>query len=96
MITLSLINELDFLSRAYNAPIYVDLSLGTPCSTLSLNLEIKNGVLSVLLGGKLIWRESLDSTVGNFGIESCQQIMQIILNKHNGEPFDNLVYIENP
>lgn len=95
MITLSLIKELEFISQAYNEPIFVNLAIGSPNSTISLGIKIDKGVLVIELGGKLIWRESLDETVGNFGIESCQQIMGIISLKHSGEPFDHLIYIDN-
>ena len=41
-----------------------------------------------------VWRESLNEESGNFGIESCQRIAEIINKKYRNLEYQHLIYKE--
>lgn len=93
MITVGLIKEANYISRALGRPVVLNLEVK---DALTVNIEIENDVLSIKESQELIWKESLDEQVGNFGVESCQHIFEILKRKANGEPYSKLIFLENP
>lgn len=93
MITVGLIKEANYISRALGRPVILNLEVK---DALTVNIEIENDVLSIKESQELIWKESLDEQVGNFGVESCQHIFEILKRKANGEPYSKLIFLENP
>jgi len=90
MITVGLVNEINFISKALNSSVKIDFSV----DNIILNISIENQMLKISHEGELIWLESLDETTGNFGIESCQHVFSILSNKANGQEYRHLIYKE--
>jgi len=91
MITVGLIKELNFISQLLKNKVSSDLMIG---EFFLLKIEIQNQFLKIYHGNELIWAESLNETTGNFGIESCQNLMILLKNKVEGNPYKDLVYKE--
>lgn len=88
MITVGLINELNFISNSLNSKIGVELTI----EQLNFSLEIEKDFLTITHEKEVVWEESLDKVVGNFGVESCQHICLILLKKKSNEPYKHLIY----
>jgi len=93
MITVGLIKEANYISRALGRTILLSLEAR---GALTINIEIENDILSIRESQELIWKESLDEQIGNFGVESCQHIFEILKRKANGDPYSKLIFLENP
>jgi hypothetical protein len=91
MLTVGVIRELNFMSELTSLPLKADLCLS---DVLCLTVNISNKILTVHHEGELIWEESLDDEFGNFGIESCHRIAQILQAKHSKSDYKHLIYRE--
>jgi len=75
MLTVSFVNELQFVAKHFNAPLSVDLKLG---KGEPVKLVLVNDVLTVEYLGELIWKEKVAGPDSNFGVESCEVIFKLI------------------
>ena len=75
MLTVSFVNEIQFIAKHFNVPVSVDLKLG---QSEPLNLALDNDVLSIKFFGELIWEEKVVGVGSNFGVESCDTIYRIM------------------
>lgn len=76
MITVGLIKELLFISKALRVPVRASLSPeNLQCGIL---IDIKEQILSVSYLGYHIWTESLDEATSMFGVESCDTLAKIV------------------
>lgn len=91
-VTVGLVKELEFISNHTGSQVVTDICMGGDDFLVVLNIVIKNGFLYIRHEGEIIWHESLDETTGNFGLESCQQISQILNNKHKSLEYRHLIY----
>lgn len=91
-ITVGLIKELNFISQQLNSSISAEISVN---DEFKISVTIDDNCLFIAHEGDLIWKESLDATSGNFGIESCQQISQILHNKFSNLEYKNLISVES-
>lgn len=85
MITVSLVRELGFMSLALNQKVEASIKIG---EYPPMQLSIEKSVLSVFFLNKLIWQESISepsSSVGNFGVESCDTILRIMKMETEGK-----------
>ena len=76
MITVGLVNELKFISKALRTPVSINLK--SNFAKGDIYVGIKEQVLEVWYLGYHIWKESLDDAT-MFGIESCDNIGKAIL-----------------
>lgn len=93
MLTVGLVRELGFVSGIAGLPVSLSLSLA---DIVTVKVCIFNKILELYSEEELIWRESLDEEIGNFGVESCQRIAEIINKKYRNEDYKHLIYKENP
>lgn len=77
MITVGLVTELRFISKSLRTP--VEISLLTVRSKLPIQVNVQDDWLRVYYNGLSIWTESLEDGVSMFGVESCDNLMKIIL-----------------
>jgi hypothetical protein len=92
MITVGLVKELAFMSEFMGQPLHTVIIL--PDLNFRFLMQVANKKLLIYHKDDLIWEESLDETTGNFGIESCQQIVEIFRNKCSGKPYEHLIHRE--
>ena len=94
MITVGLVNELRFISKALRTP--ATLTIKTPKTRGEIYLGIQEQILTVSYLGYHIWTETLEEGVSMFGIESCDTLAQIILLIDSGdtERWRNLVFTD--
>lgn len=92
MITVGLVNEMRFISKALRTPI--ELSFKTEKIESNIQLYIKEQILNVYYRGYAIWTETLEEGVTMFGVESCDTLAKIILLIDSGddEKWRPLVY----
>jgi len=83
MITVGLINELRFISKALRTPI--SASIKSEKTNSEIHINIKEQILNISYLGYLIWTESLDDTITMFGVESCDSIARIVLLVDSGD-----------
>ena len=76
MITVGLIKELFFISKALRTPVFVTLKTGILSTNIMVNIE--EHILTVWYMGYRIWTESLDEATSMFGIESCDTLAKIV------------------
>ena len=89
MITVGYVRELAFIAGIAGTPISTTINFG---DLLSIDVKVDNQILSIFFQNELIWEESLDNTVGNFGLESCHRIAEIIKNKYQKLDYGHLIY----
>jgi hypothetical protein len=92
MLTVGLVKELFFITKALNTSVKVDLKadfLQAP-----LKVAIAGGVLDIFYRENHIWRENLASETSMFGVESCDAISRILAGIDGGGEWLNLVYLE--
>ncbi len=91
MITVSLVKELEFISRIYGGKLSCSLHVrdGLP----DINICIEKGKLTVFFLNNLIWQESISEASSNFGVESCQTIALIMKKMLNGEKWEDIPHI---
>ena len=75
MITVSFVNELQFVAKYFNDSVSVELKVG---EFSPLKLTVDNDVLSAEYMDNLIWKEKIAGADSNFGVESCQIIFKIM------------------
>ena len=92
MVTVGLIRELNFISELTSSPITADLSIS---DIVTVKVLISNKIFELYLDEELLWRESLDEETGNFGVESCQRIADIINKKFRKLEYKHLIFKEN-
>jgi len=74
MITVSLVNELQFIAATHEKSVDCDLYIGE----IGLSLIVFPNLLVVSFNNEEIWREKLATADSNFGVESCTTIYQIM------------------
>jgi len=93
MITVGLVKELLFISKSLNQEVDSLLNFGWHKNPI--HLKISDDKLSIYYI-EYIWEESLNEADSMFGIESCQEIANIIKLMDSGnKEWKNLVFIEN-
>lgn len=95
MITVGLVNELRFISKALKTPIHSTLK--SERMKHEIQIQIKEQVLEIWYLGYYIWKESLDDATTMFGVESCDTLAKIInMIDHDVdyEVWRSFVYIE--
>jgi hypothetical protein len=94
MITVGLVNELRFISKALRTPL--SSTLKTELMKSALLIEVKEQVLDVWYLGYHIWKEPLDDATTMFGIESCDSLARIVFLIDSGDDTEwrKLTYIE--
>ena len=91
MVTVGLIREINFISELTSLPVSVSLSIS---DYVTVKVLVSNKILELRLDDELIWQESLDEEMGNFGIESCQRIADIINKKYRNLEYKHLIFKE--
>lgn len=76
MITVGLIKELLFISKALRVPIRSTLK--TEKINSDIVIDIKERILTIHYLGYHIWTETLDEAISMFGPESCDTLARII------------------
>jgi len=74
MITVSLINELQFIAASFSETVCATLKIGA----VIVDLEVSANLVVVKFQSQEIWREKLATADSNFGVESCTTIYQIM------------------
>lgn len=93
MITVGLVNEIQFLSNIFETPIY--LKIATEKTSGVLNFIVKDGYLELIYKQNKIWKEKISGADSMFGIESCETILKIIsLIEKNDDLWKELCYFE--
>jgi len=92
MITIGLVKELSFISEVFDYPVEVTLRIG---ENFSIDARISKELLVIIHEGEIIWEESLNPISGNFGIESCHSISQVLKNKIEKKDYKFLIHREN-
>ena len=82
MITVGLVQEISFISKFFETPIY--LKMATPKTSGVLNIIFEKGYLELTYKQNKIWKEKVIGAESMFGIESCETILRIIslIGKH--------------
>lgn len=92
MITVGLVQELNYISQALNVPVKASISI--PLAKDFLFIDVNNNYLELKYNNNKIWREEIFSPSSMFGIESCDSISKIIYMIDNKENWENIVYFE--
>lgn len=93
MITVGLIQELNYISKALNVPVNSAISI--PYARNSLFIFVNNNFFELTYDNKKIWREEIISPISMFGIESCDSISKIIYKIDNNiEEWKEMCYFE--
>ena len=74
MITVSLINELQFIAASFSETVFTTLKIGA----VIVNLEVSTNLAVIKFQSQEIWREKIATADSNFGVESCTTIYQIM------------------
>jgi hypothetical protein len=83
MITVGLVKELEFMSRAMEE----DISLLMWIAGRRVGVEVSENRVVVSYGGEVIWDENVHGEGNWFGIESCDTIYRIIKCIDKEEPW---------
>lgn len=93
MITVGLVQELNYISQALSVPVKAGLSI--PFAKDQLFIRIENNWLFLTYNAKEIWKEEIFSPSSMFGIESCDSVSKIIyMIDNNIEDWKEMVYFE--
>ena len=83
MITVGLVKELEFMSRALEQDISILVWIGKR----KMGIETSENRVVVSYGGEVIWDENVYGEGNWFGIESCDTIYRIIKCIDDEEPW---------
>ena len=93
MITVGLVQEISFISKFFETPMY--LKIATPKASGVLNVILKDEYLELIYKQNKIWKEKVSGAESMFGIESCETILKIIsLIDSNDERWKTFCYFE--
>lgn len=93
MITVGIIQELNYISQALGVPVRSSLSV--PLAKEPLFIDVNNNYLELRYNNQKIWREEIFSASSMFGIESCDSVSKIIyMIDNNNEDWKNMLYFE--
>lgn len=93
MITVGLVNEIQFISEFLKTPVY--LKFATEKTSGVLNIIFKDGAIELFYKQNRIWKEKVSQVESMFGIESCETILKIIaLIENNDEKWKDFCYFE--
>ena len=91
-ITVGIIKELYFISKVLNLP--VEVTFKSPVKH-PLYVRVYNNILDVEYNSISIWKETIESDISFFGVESCDTISRIIACIDSGSPWDKYKWDEN-
>lgn len=93
MITVGIVQELNYISQTLNIPVKTIISM--PLAKEPLYIYISNNYFELQYNNQKIWKEEIFSPSSMFGIESCDSIAKIIyMIDNNIEEWRDIVYIE--
>jgi hypothetical protein len=92
MITKGLANELDHISSFFKCRVKASFQY----LDKTITCDVFGRYISIYYRNELIWRECLDDSIGNFGIESIQNLFLIIQLIEDGDSsWKDRVYIDD-
>lgn len=91
MITVSLVHELNFISKHLDRKVVATLEVGEYSRPITISIE--KDKLSVEYMNNLIWSESISKASSNFGVESCDSILKIMKRVRQGESWEMYPHI---
>lgn len=93
MLTVGLVKEFLFISKALGETLHLKLFKDSPEVALDMRIN-PVGDLDIFYAGYHIWSEKVEGDTSFFGVESCDTIARIIACIDNGTTWEHLKWTD--